>query len=52
VRPIFLCARKPLVRLVNKEVAMRTKFAVLKLGMTLAALVALAVETGAAHKFS
>ena len=31
---------------------MRTKFAVMKLGMTVATLVALAVETGAAHKFS
>lgn len=31
---------------------MRTKFAVLKLGMTIAALVAIAVEAGAAHKFA
>jgi hypothetical protein len=31
---------------------MRTKFAMMKLGMTVAALVALAVETGAAHKFA
>jgi hypothetical protein len=30
---------------------LRTKFAVMKLGMTVVALVALAVETGAAHKF-
>jgi hypothetical protein len=31
---------------------MGTKFGVMKLGMTLAALMALAVETGAAHKFA
>jgi len=30
---------------------MRTKFAVMKLGMTIAAVVALAIETGAAQKF-
>ena len=30
---------------------MRTKFTLVKVGTTLAALVALAVETGAAHKF-
>jgi|tagenome__1003787_1003787.scaffolds.fasta_scaffold20828908_1 hypothetical protein len=30
---------------------MRTKFAVMRIGMTIAALVALAVETGAANKF-
>jgi hypothetical protein len=31
---------------------MRTKLAVLRLAMTVTALVALAVETGAAHKFA
>lgn len=30
---------------------MRTKFTLLKVGMTLSALIALAVETGAAQKF-
>jgi hypothetical protein len=30
---------------------MRTKFAVMKFGMTVASLVALAIETGAAQKF-
>lgn len=30
---------------------MRTKFALMKVSMTVAALVALAVDTGAAHKF-
>jgi hypothetical protein len=30
---------------------MRTKFAVMRIGLTIAALVALAVETGAANKF-
>lgn len=30
---------------------MRTKFAAMKVGLTVVALVALAVETGAAHKF-
>jgi hypothetical protein len=36
---------------VKRRRAVRTKFTVMKLGMTLAALVALAVETGAAQKF-
>lgn len=36
----------------TRRYVMRTKFAVMKLGMTVAALVALAVETGAAHKFA
>jgi hypothetical protein len=36
----------------SRRYAMRTKFAVMKLGMTIAALVALAVESGAAHKFA
>jgi uncharacterized protein (DUF1786 family) len=36
----------------KRSYAMGTKFAVMKLGMTVAALVALAVETGAAHKFA
>jgi hypothetical protein len=35
----------------KRRCAMRTKFAVMKVGMTVAALVALAVETGAAQKF-
>ena len=30
---------------------MRTKFALMKLGTTVAALIALAIETGAANKF-
>jgi hypothetical protein len=45
-------ARKPTARIHSEEVVvMRTKFAVLKLGMTIAALVAIAVEAGAGHKF-
>jgi hypothetical protein len=36
----------------QRRYAMGTKFAVMKLGMTVAALVALAVETGAAQKFA
>lgn len=47
-----LCARMPRVRPVDKGgTPMRTKFTVMKLGATVAALVALAVETGAAQKF-
>jgi hypothetical protein len=33
------------------EKGMRTKFNLLKIGLTLSALIALAVETGAGHKF-